>query len=334
MSELDPTLRTRIGEEAARAGEVIPPPLAELERRAATRRHRRWGGWGLGVAAAAAVAIAAVTLWPGGSGRLPFAAGPALPPGAWEFTVPTYEGSGAGMDALITGRLGFTEAGCTLIYQPGDPGSVRPVVFPDAVGVSFSNGVRAVVHERTGRVFAVEGQEFSYGGGWVPAGRTWTQGCGQWRADVAWINDDPADGPLTGDPAPPEQPAPTRLATEAEMGWYDVPTFAWDPAQGGDAALLEGTVSMTADGCAVVEVEDRQQTVGLVLPDAQGMRQDSRPMIFSTFPGGGQTMMAQEGLTVSYGGGFTQTAEFTTQWQRLCPRSPVDALFLVQDQMP
>ncbi|MGA8046458.1 MAG: hypothetical protein WCA30_09345 [Dermatophilaceae bacterium] len=97
--------------------------------------------------------------------------GPGTLPGAETFEVPTYAWNGDGMDALVTGRLAFTDEGCALIYQPGQETLVTPVVFPDAEGVRFANGVRAVTRQGSGEVFAVEGQEFSYGGGWVPPGR-------------------------------------------------------------------------------------------------------------------------------------------------------------------
>ncbi len=328
MSELDQTLARRVGDEVARASDVIPPPLEDLERRVGRRRRRRWRGLAVGAAAAAAVLLVAVQLWPGASA-------PPLPAGAQEFTVPTYEWDGSSMEALVTGHLGFTPDGCTLIYQPGRPQSVQPVIFPDAVGVRFGNGVRAVVQEGSGRVYAVEGQSFEYGGGWVPARGAWTDRCGAWSGDLAWINDDPASAPLTSDPPPPEEPAPTRVATEEERGWFDVPTFEWDPAQGGDAALVEGTVTMTSDGCPVVVRQDEPApTVGLILPNAQGMAQDDgAPFIVSTFPDGYEGVMAEEGMEISYGGGdVTDDPARQEEWDRLCPGSPVDALFLVQDK--
>ena len=169
--------------------------------------------------------------------------GPAHLPGAESFEVPTYAWDGAGMDALVTGRLAFTDDGCTLIYQPGQEGLATPVVFPDAEGVRFTNGVQPVTRQGSGRVFAVEGQEFSYGGGWVPPGEAWSELCGPYDGGDAWINDEPAHPALKGDPPTPDGPVPTRAATAEELGWYEVPTFAWDPAQGGDSALLEGTVT-------------------------------------------------------------------------------------------
>ena len=337
MSDLDRTLTTLLGEELARESDRIPPPppLADLRGRAARHRRRRWGAAAVSAAAAAAVAVAAVQLWPGGSGSGgPVGpAGPDLPQDAETFDVPSYDWDGSGMDALVSGRLGFTPEGCPLIYQQGQPESAQPVVFPDAVGVRLANGVRAVVHEETGRVFAVEGQEFSYGGGWVPDGGVWTGRCGSWDGEVAWINDEPDGDPLTEDPAPPEEPAPTRVATDEERGLYAVPTFEWDPAQGGDGALLEGTVTMTADGCATVRQEGR--AIGIVLPNATGMKGDwpGGAAIMAGFPDGSETVMAHEGLEVSYGGGFVDAAAGDDWgWGRLCPGSPVDELFLVQDR--
>ena len=69
--------------------------------------------------------------------------------------MPTYDWEGAAqatsIDALVSGSLGFTPQGCTVLYLPDQPESVRPVVFPDAAGVRYANGVRAVVHETSGR---------------------------------------------------------------------------------------------------------------------------------------------------------------------------------------
>lgn len=341
MTDLDRTLATLLGEELAQESDLIPPPppLADLRRRAAHHRRRRWGAIAVAAAAAAVVGVTAVQLWPGGIGGppLPGPAGPdgALPDGAETFEVPTYDWDGSGMDALVSGRLGFTPEGCTLMYQEGQPGSVQPVVFPDAVGVRFANGVRAVVAEGTGRVFAVEGQQFAYGGGWISDPGVWTGRCGAWEGDVAWINDQAELEPLTTDPPPPDEPVPTAVASDEERGLYDVPTFGWDPAQGGEGALLEGNVTMTQDGCAVVAPEDAPApVVGLVFPNARGMRGDwpGGAAIMATFPDGVETVMAHDDLDVSFGGGYVDpSAGDDWGWARLCPGSPVDELFLVQD---
>lgn len=255
-----------------------------------------------------------------------------LPEGASTFSVPTYEwGRDAGMDALVSGYLAFTDDGCTMIYQPGTKDSARPVVFPNAVGVRYSNGVRAVVGDG-GRVYAVEGQSFEYGGGWVPPTQSWTSQCGRYdENEVASINDDPAHGPLTTDPAPPAEAAPTRLPTAQERGWYDVPTFSWHPDDGGDGALLEGTVHLTEDGCAVLQHE--ASNTGLVLPNARGHRGDypGGAVILSTFPES-DGVMAEDDTQASYSGGFRdRSGELGADWERLCPESPVDDLFQVYD---
>jgi hypothetical protein len=66
--------------------------------------------------------------------------------------------------------------------------------------------------------------------------------------------------------------------------------------------LLEGTVSLTEDGCAVLEHEAR--TTGLVLPNARGHLGDypGGAAIFSTFPEL-ETVMAEDGAEAAYGGG-------------------------------
>ncbi|KAB7741969.1 hypothetical protein GA707_17405 [Nostocoides sp. F2B08] len=261
---------------------------------------------------------------------------PGIPSGAETFEVPTYDWTGDGMDALVTGRLAFTDDGCTLIYQSGQEALATPVVFPDAQGVRFANGVRAVIRQGSGEVFAVEGEEFSYGGGWVTPGEAWTEPCGAYSGgDLAWINDEPAHPAPTADPPPPPEPVPTRAASAGELGWYAVPTFSWDPAQGGDQALIEGTVTMTADGCATVVREG--EVVGLVLPNARGKRDPDGDdaMILSSFPDGTETNMAMHGDPVSFAGSATEdSGPVVDQWTTLCPESPVDGLFIVQDTQP
>ncbi len=258
-----------------------------------------------------------------------------LPAGASTFAVPTYEwGRDGGMDAAVSGHLAFTDDGCTMIYEPGREKLARPVVFPNAVGVRYSNGVRAVVGDE-GRVYAVEGRPFSYAGGWVPPATSWLSRCGEYDGpEVAMVNDDPAQEPLETEPAPAAGPAPTRLPTAEDLGWYDVPTFDWNPEDGGDGALLEGSVSLTEDGCAVVEHESTR--TGLVLPNARGHRGDypGGAAIFATFPHV-EAVIAEAGAGAAYNGGFRDnTSELGEEWTRLCPGSPVDDLFQVYDTDP
>ncbi|SNU00418.1 hypothetical protein SAMN06298212_101134 [Ruaniaceae bacterium KH17] len=115
----------------------------------------------------------------------------ATPEGAERFEIPTHKwGRDGGMDALIEGRLAFSDEGCTMILSPDDDRLPEPVVFPNAVGIEFGNGVRAVMEEKNGKLYAIEGQEFSYGGGWVRPGAVWTDQCGDYSPDdIAHIND-------------------------------------------------------------------------------------------------------------------------------------------------
>lgn len=248
------------------------------------------------------------------------------------FAVPTWEwDEQSGMDALVSGRLAFTDAGCPLLVQ-GEGGGVTAaaVFFPNASGVRYENGVRAVV-DGVGRVYAVEGQEFSYAGGWIePASAdlaaAWDERCAATPLrDAVVVNDHAAGPPLDAAPAPPSSALPTAPSTAAELGWFAVPTFAWDPAYGGDDALIEGIVTFIGQ-CPVIEAEGR--VTGLILPNAEGFRQPDGPLsVFSRFPDGSSGLMVMEGESISYGGGAPAD---DSRWSALCP--PVDALFSVQDR--
>ncbi|MDO5503732.1 MAG: hypothetical protein Q4G67_11220 [Actinomycetia bacterium] len=261
-----------------------------------------------------------------------------LPAGAERFEVPTYDwGRGDGMGALLSGRLAFTEDGCTLLVSMEGDGLAQPVVFPNAAGLRFENGVRAVIEADSGKVYAVEGQEFSYGGGWVRPPESWTEQCGDYSPDdVAVINDDPANPAPTTDPEPYAGDLPTEVPSREDRGWYAVPTFAWQPADGGDSALLDGTVTMSDDGCATVESPDG--IAGLVIPNAWGKNDEGYAggrAIFAWFDTGSSGVMAEDGMEVSFAGGFTDVAgDHGQQWNELCPDTPVDTLFLVQDDTP
>lgn len=262
--------------------------------------------------------------------------GPAtLPAGAVTFDVPTYEwGRDGGMDAGVTGHLAFTDEGCTMLYQPGQEDQALPLVFPNATGIRYSNGVRAVIDEH-GELYGVEGQQVSYAGGWVDPNESWTATCGAYDGpEVVMVNDEPAHGALETEPPPPGAAVPTRLPTAADLGWYDVPTFEWDPAEGGDAALLEGRVEFTDDGCAVIDHDGVRS--GLVLPNAKGHRGDhpGGAGIYATFPEE-ETLIAEPGARAFYGGGFhDNSGEFGDEWTRLCPSSAVDNLFYVYVEDP
>lgn len=136
--------------------------------------------------------------------------------------------------------------------------------------------MRVVVRQGSGEVFAVEGEEVRLRRRLGVPGDVWTEPCGAYSGgDIAWINDAPAHPAVTAVPSPPTVPVPTRAASAEELGWYAVPTVAWDPARAGDG--------------------DRVSFAGSVLRD------------------GGDTV---------------------EQWTTLCPGSPVDRRFMVQDTRP
>lgn len=258
-----------------------------------------------------------------------------LPTGAERFEVPTWDWDRSGRnEALVSGRLSLTDDGCTLMVDEDD--QARPVLFPNAEGVRFDNGVRAVVEAGSGKVYAVEGQEFSYAGGWSRPGEQWTEPCGAYLPDdIAWVNDEPALPELTTAPEPATEALPTTVPSPEERGWYAVPTFSWEPTDPGEQALLTGRVTMTEDGCAVIATSD--DTTGLVIPNAWGARSVAgyaENAIYSWFSQS-SGVMAEEGMEVAFAGGGTDlSGELGDQWRELCPHSPVDGLFAVQDDTP
>ena len=256
------------------------------------------------------------------------------------FKVPTYAwDKGSGMDALVSGTLWFTADGCTLLSNGEGPDRVtQAVFFPNATGVTYENGVRAVV-DADGSVFAVEGQEFSYGGGFgVSAesdlGKQWLAQCpGTEVREGAVINDEPSSPPSTVSPPLPAQPGPTAPSTAGELGYFPVPTYEWKPDAGGPD-FVRGTVTFVDGRCPVLATSqgDDEQLVGLLFPNAEGFQhaqQAPRPVIYSTLPNGNSGLMVEdEQLTGVHGrtGSSNDSA-----WAALCTKVPVDSVFYVQD---
>lgn len=329
----DALLATFLRDEADLASDGIrPPKLVELQIRAGARRRRRRTLIGLGgLAAAAAVAAVVWANLPPPSD--PFVA-PADGPINDTFEVPTYEwDGGSGTDALVGGVLGFTDAGCPLLVE----GERATALFlPNATGVTYDNGVRGVVDGR-GRVFATEGQTMEYAGGWQEpmtgefAG-AWESLCGDTPArDAAYVNSEASHDALTESPAPPVTDLPTAPTTAEELGWFEVPTFEWEPRQGGDGSQVQGVVEFTDEGCPYVETDGVR--TGLVFPNAEGFenpQQDEPRMVYATFESGTSGAIAIEGEHGSWGGGGAAGREF---WAPVCQESPVDNVFLVQDTL-
>lgn len=334
-TDRDPTdarLATLLRDEADLASNGIhPPKLMDLQIRARARRRRRRTLLGLGGLAAAA-AIAAV-VWV----NLPSASdtfvAPADGPIADTFEVPTWAwDGGVGTDALVSGTLALTDAGCPLLVE----GERATALFlPNATGVTYDNGVRGVVDGR-GRVFATEGQTMEYGGGWQEPmssefAASWESLCGETPTrDAVYVNDTAAHDALTQAPPVPSEDLPTAPPTREEAGWFDVPTFAWEPSQGGDSALVEGVVEFTDEGCPFVEADGVR--TGLVFPNAEGFQNpgtDDPRSIYAYFSDGSMGVMADEGQKISWGGGGGAADD--ERWTSVCSNSPVDSVFLVQD---
>jgi hypothetical protein len=256
------------------------------------------------------------------------------------FTVPTYTwDKGSGMDALVSGTLWFTADGCTLLSSGDGPDLVtRAVYFPDATGVTYDNGVRAVV-DADGGVFAVEGQEFAYGGGFVvnpesDLGKQWLAQCpGTEVREGAVINDEPASPPSTVAPPRPARPGPTAPSTAGELGYFPVPSYEWTPDAGGPD-FVTGTVTMADGRCPVMTTSsgDHDRDVGLVFPNAEGFQhaqQAPRAVIYSTLPSGTSGLMVEDEQLTGFHGRTASSDD--SAWAALCTKVPVDSVFHVQD---
>ncbi|MGY5764208.1 hypothetical protein ACXET9_03275 [Brachybacterium sp. DNPG3] len=115
------------------------------------------------------------------------------PGGSTVFDVPTFawEG-GVGDSAEVSGTLVIDDEGCTFLDQEMTTG----ILFPDAIGVALEDGARHVVLESTGEVFATEGGDLSYAGGYGEVPDEWSDTCSATPAEVARVQDSPAGDPL------------------------------------------------------------------------------------------------------------------------------------------
>lgn len=141
-----------------------------------TRRCALAGLAGLAIAAAAA-----------GCGWEP-------PEGSSTFAVPTssWEEGDNSFDAMVGGDLAIDGEGCTFLDETLTVG----VIFPTAIGVTQEDGTRVVVHERTGDVFAAEGDAVIYGGGYGPRPDAWSEVCSSTPTEVAVVHDAPKGDPI------------------------------------------------------------------------------------------------------------------------------------------
>ena len=108
------------------------------------------------------------------------------------FDVPSSRWFGlSGMTAQVRGTLSF-EGDCPVLV-PEEAGE-GILVFPWAVGVTYADGQRAVVHRITGGVYAVEGQFVDAAGGWDEPfpGSEWQPACeGSTQEANIYVNDWP-----------------------------------------------------------------------------------------------------------------------------------------------
>lgn len=80
------------------------------------------------------------------------------------------------MTAQVQGTLSFEDACPALVNEDVNEGIL---VFPWAVGVTYADGTRGVVHRITGGIYAVEGGAVDAGGGWdePEPGKVWQPAC-------------------------------------------------------------------------------------------------------------------------------------------------------------
>lgn len=259
------------------------------------------------------------------------------------FTVPTYDWDGrSAMDALVSGTLWFTPEGCTIMTLPNnDPVSASAVYFPNATGVTYDNGTRAVV-DADGKVFAVEGQEFEYGGGYIVSaedalGQEWAAQCpGPKVRGGALVNDDPAGSRLSKAPAPPNVNGPTALPSDDELGYFPVPTYTRGEDDPAADQQIEGDVTFSDERCPIMRDAEggAQGVTGLIFPDAEGHRAPEDPE-FVRIEGSfndGMGVMAMAGERGLYAGHFVDAHD--ARWVDPCENVPVDQVFQVFDHQP
>jgi hypothetical protein len=288
------------------------------------------------LAVAGVTSVVGVVWWASTASRtsVPAADGPV----ASTFDVPTYSwDEGAAMDAAVSGTLWFTNEGCPLLStRDGDQRVTRAVIFPNATGVIYDNGVRAVV-DADGDVYAVEGQSFSYAGGYgvrpkTEAGKRWLAQCPTANLrEGALVNDHPATPKLTHAPEAPSETGPTAPTTDEELGFFAVPTFTWDPATGGKEETTQGTMTLTAAGCPTLRERDGA-TIGLVFPNAEGFDDPNTPdgpNVYSSFPNGTSGLMATHGQFLALQGGTAPRTDPT--WTAACASTSVESVFYVYD---
>ena len=116
------------------------------------------------------------------------------PKGSTTFEVPTsmWEEGDGGDAAVVGGYLVFDDEGCTFL----DEAMTMGVVFPTAIGVTQKDDTRYIVHERTGEVFAAEGDTLTYGGGYTTMVSAWDQVCSSTPTQVSTVHDVPKGDPL------------------------------------------------------------------------------------------------------------------------------------------
>lgn len=127
-------------------------------------------------------------------------------------------------------------------------------------------------------------------------------------------------------PPDPGDDVTPATADDLVAATFDVPTFVWNPAQGGDSAEITGVLAFTDAGCPLLVDGDRVSA--LLLPNATGVRYtngvrgvvDAQGRVYGT-----------EGQPVKYGGGWAEPGTFAATWAQRCAATPTRDIAYVND---
>ena len=92
----------------------------------------------------------------------------------------------------MSGDVAIDDEGCTFLDEAMTVG----ILFPTAIGVTQEDGTRYIVHERTGDVFAAEGDTVTFNSGYSTMVSAWSEVGNATPTEVATVQDIPKGDPL------------------------------------------------------------------------------------------------------------------------------------------